>query len=163
MRLNKIRITIPKDDSQWWSQVASLGPVGFWPAPGTWGSLWGLIFWASIRKTLSVAFFALILLLLTLVSVAIIHKAAKQSPQHDPPWLILDEFVGLGWALVGIQPLNLTALMGVFIMFRIFDMGKPGLIGWIDNQKGNLWVLVDDLWAGCLTGAWWLWFQGALA
>ena len=45
------------------------------------------------------------------------------------------------------------ALMLAFILFRIFDIWKPSIIGRIDkNTKGGLGVMGDDLLAGFFAG-----------
>ncbi|NNK79032.1 MAG: phosphatidylglycerophosphatase A, partial [Litoreibacter sp.] len=47
------------------------------------------------------------------------------------------------WAL---WPGVLTA----FVMFRLFDIWKPGPVGWADRKTGPVGVMLDDLIAGLL-------------
>ena len=47
------------------------------------------------------------------------------------------------WAL---WPGVLTA----FLAFRLFDIWKPGPVGWADRQPGAFGVMADDLIAGWL-------------
>ena len=45
------------------------------------------------------------------------------------------------------------ALILPLILFRIFDIRKPSIIGWVDaNVKGGLGVMLDDVLAGFFAG-----------
>jgi phosphatidylglycerophosphatase A len=35
-----------------------------------------------------------------------------------------------------------------FALFRLFDITKPGPIGWADRHGGAFWVMADDVLAG---------------
>jgi phosphatidylglycerophosphatase A len=37
-----------------------------------------------------------------------------------------------------------------FALFRLFDVWKPGPVGWADRQPGAFGVMADDLVAGAL-------------
>jgi hypothetical protein len=37
-----------------------------------------------------------------------------------------------------------------FLLFRLFDVWKPGLVGWADRRPGAAGVVLDDLIAGAL-------------
>ena len=38
------------------------------------------------------------------------------------------------------------------MFFRIFDIWKPGPVGWADRRKGPTGVMLDDVFAGALAG-----------
>ena len=40
--------------------------------------------------------------------------------------------------------------VGGFLMFRIFDIWKPGPVGWADGLRGPAGVMLDDVIAGLL-------------
>jgi len=40
-----------------------------------------------------------------------------------------------------------------FGAFRMFDITKPGLVGWADRQLGPLAVMLDDVIAGIMAAA----------
>ena len=37
-----------------------------------------------------------------------------------------------------------------FLLFRLFDIWKPGPVGWADRRKGPTGVMLDDVVAGLL-------------
>ena len=39
-----------------------------------------------------------------------------------------------------------------FALFRLFDVWKPGVVGWLDRQKGPVGVMGDDVVAGAMAG-----------
>ena len=39
-----------------------------------------------------------------------------------------------------------------FVLFRLFDIWKPGPVGWADRRKGPTGVMLDDVVAGALAG-----------
>jgi phosphatidylglycerophosphatase A len=41
-------------------------------------------------------------------------------------------------------------LVTSFIAFRLFDIWKPGPVGWADRKHGPLGVMLDDLIAGVM-------------
>jgi len=46
-------------------------------------------------------------------------------------------------------PFTWYNVLGAFILFRFFDIYKPGPIGWCDkNLQGGAGIMVDDLLAG---------------
>ncbi|WP_376092184.1 phosphatidylglycerophosphatase A [Roseomonas sp. CCTCC AB2023176] len=48
------------------------------------------------------------------------------------------------------------ALVGVvlaFALFRLFDIAKPGPVGWADRRAGAMGVMLDDVIAGAMAGA----------
>ena len=42
--------------------------------------------------------------------------------------------------------------VGAFVLFRLFDIWKPGPVGWADRRSGTAGVMLDDLIAGVLAG-----------
>lgn len=130
--------------------VATLGPIGTrLPAPGTWGSVAGMLVYA--------AFFAASGFLETLglaalgaaLAVFFCGAAERILGRHDPGEVILDEFVAmplcyLGWtAWIGVLPRWAVFLMG-FGLFRLFDIAKPFGIRRLQKCPGGWGIVVDD-------------------
>lgn len=75
---------------------------------------------------------------------------------EDPGWVVIDEFAGQWIALLpmiglALQPAwRIAALIAAFALFRLFDITKPGPIGWADRQAGAIGVMADDVLAGAL-------------
>ncbi|RMG87433.1 MAG: phosphatidylglycerophosphatase A, partial [Candidatus Dadabacteria bacterium] len=75
-------------------------------------------------------------------------RAARSAGVHDPPWIVLDEVLGLWAALLGLAAGVGVVAAGV-VAFRAFDILKPPPIRWIDRRVGGGWgILLDDLAAG---------------
>ena len=118
----------------WWVvNLATLGGAGRGlPAPGTWGSLLGLGYAASLVLCLKLG--AIEVLALSAVSsylaVAICGEAEVRLGRSDPGEIILDEFVAmplcfLGWSELTVGISNGVVLLAGFTLFRFFDIVKP--------------------------------------
>lgn len=128
------------------------------PAPGTWGSLgtvpvvYGL---AVYGGRWAVAAFLLAVCLLGYWAAG---EVLKSSADQDPGEVVIDEIAGQTLALLPAVfgsahyhgPLwhLWPAWVGGFLMFRLFDIWKPSLIGWADRQGGAKGLMLDDLFAG---------------
>ncbi|MBI3885529.1 MAG: phosphatidylglycerophosphatase A [Opitutae bacterium] len=149
--------------------VATLGPLGTrLPAPGTWGSLAGLLcFTVFFRHARWEVVFAWSVLA-SLVAVAFCGDAARRLGREDPGEVILDEFVVmplvfLGWrAGAGARWPEWVVLLAGFALFRFYDILKPLGISRLQRLPGGWGIVVDDAaaaLAACATlhlGAW-LW------
>jgi phosphatidylglycerophosphatase A len=147
---------------------ATLGPIGRrLKAPGTWGSVAGLLYFTVVFYPLG--WFATLLLagIGAYVAVAICGEAEFRLGRRDPGEVILDEFVAmplcfLGWpALVDPAPPWAVFIVG-FALFRLFDIIKPFGIGRLQALPGGWGVVADDLAAalatcGVMHLAQWLW------
>ena len=88
------------------------------------------------------------------------HGAGNRcQDDHDPSEIVIDEVAGQWIALLplAIWPLPFDSaavyyLFG-FVAFRIFDITKPGLVGWADRLVGPLGVMLDDVIAGVMAAA----------
>lgn len=128
------------------------------PAPGTWGSLvalpWGwLVHVIGGFPLLVIGVFAAFAKGWWATSVM-----TKGTDDHDPSEIVIDELVGQ-W--IAILPLSYAAWsrdmdvlvmwpgwIAAFVLFRLFDIWKPGPIGWADRRGDALGVMLDDVIAG---------------
>ncbi|NNE53106.1 MAG: phosphatidylglycerophosphatase A [Sulfitobacter sp.] len=139
--------------------IATVLGVGYIrPAPGTWGSLVALP-WAWLVHTLG-GFPALLLgtaLACILGFWATARMTAGQT-DHDPSEIVIDELAGqwialfpLSYAAWSMQ-ISILAMwpgwIAAFLLFRLFDIRKPWLVGWADRREGPLGVMLDDVIAG---------------
>ncbi|MEM9582087.1 MAG: phosphatidylglycerophosphatase A [Pseudomonadota bacterium] len=139
--------------------IATFAYSGFLrPAPGTWGSaaaipalwlLWVLGgLWLVILATIA-AFFA---------GWWATERYIATSTSHDPSEVVIDEVVGqwvalwpvaLGLLHSGVSFWTLyPGILVAFLAFRLFDILKPGPIGWADRRGDALGVMLDDVFAG---------------
>ena len=134
--------------------------VGFLrPAPGTWGSIAGIILAYILLITTDFFSFCLILLFTILIGFwSTKNYIEKNSEKSDPSEVVIDEVIGQ-W--IAVLPLGYIMKMAeisseelwfvwlwAFVSFRFFDVLKMGLVGWADNLGGALGVLLDDILAG---------------
>lgn len=128
------------------SQVATLGPVGFFPkAPGTLASLLGIGFLWALKPGPWVL--AAMTLLCGALGVVSSSEAEKVLGKKDPPEVVVDEFFGV---LIAMAALPYTAgyFIFAFILFRFFDILKPPPIGGLQRLRGGWGIMADDLAAG---------------
>ncbi len=79
--------------------------------------------------------------------------AASGEAARDPGWVVIDEFAGQLLAMAPLGHSSLAGLLLAFALFRLFDIAKPGPIGWADRHKTAAGVIGDDVIAGCLSAA----------
>ena len=134
------------------------------PAPGTWGSLVGLILGLMIDYYLS--FFILVAAFLGVTTLGFwaCRTALKGQENQDPSEFVIDEVAGQWLALLFpaaafyIRDLKdwafvaYPAWVGAFFFFRLFDIWKPWLVGRADQRHDAAGIMLDDLWAGLFAG-----------
>lgn len=71
--------------------------------------------------------------------------------EGDPGWVVIDELAGQWITLLALSRPTVPGLITAFILFRLFDITKLGLIGWADRQHGAFGVMADDVIAGVVS------------
>lgn len=144
--------------------IATLGPIGRrLPAPGTWGSVFGVAFYWFVFQAPGVntpenwLSFIIWAALFVVVAVPICEAGEKVLGRTDPGEVNFDEFAvmpvcfaGLGDVLAN-SPNTLYWLTAGFAVFRLFDIFKPLYIKNLQKLKGGWGVVADDLAAAMLT------------
>ena len=127
--------------------VASGFGCGFAPvAPGTVGSAVALAVGAGLMQVSPYALPAAALL----ACLAGIWAIAVADGAGDPGWIVIDEFVGQWIAMLALPQASAIGLAASFALFRLFDIAKPGPVGWADRRKSAWGVMADDVIAGVL-------------
>ena len=137
--------------------LATLGPLGRLPAPGTWGSAAGLLWWWLLVRPIAdrhglghqVAF----CLLVVLAAVCICGVAAHLLGRKDPPEVVLDEAACMPLVFVGLGQASLPWVLVGFLLFRLLDIAKPLGIARLQSLPSGLGVVADDLAAALLANA----------
>lgn len=145
----------------------TVGYSGLCPkAPGTMGTIAALPIGIAILLYFGPQTLFLATILITLIAIKTIDKHESTSHEHDDSRIVIDELVGM-WFALSIAPgigFDTTTLMhwenGIalqialsFIFFRIYDIKKPSIIGRIDREaKGGIGVMGDDIIAGFAAG-----------
>jgi phosphatidylglycerophosphatase A len=142
--------------------IATAGGLGLAPkAPGTVGSLGGVALGMALHLT---GDFPLMLAGLAVVTIGgWLATAAylRTTDRKDPQEVVIDEVAGQMIALlplsfglwhIGRDPDVFLAAwpgwVGGFVMFRLFDITKPWLVGRAERLPGAAGVMCDDLVAG---------------
>ena len=134
---------------QLWINLATLGPVGrIRPAPGTWGSL------AALLPAAGMALAGDWLLEIGVVVACIIGvKAADiyeaHSGKKDASEVVIDELAGQ-WIALLVIPFDWRWWLTAFLLFRLFDIAKPGPVKMAERLPGGIGVMADDVVAGVL-------------
>ena len=140
------------------SAIATLGPIGYLPAPGTAGSLVAAIFGVFITIYFGIMTLVVMIVIAALVSFPAIDAHHALTGKHDNKEIIIDEFVGqwLVFLAIPLTPLwgwNYLLLVGLaFILFRVFDILKPPPVSTAEELPGAAGVIADDVMAGVLAG-----------
>ncbi len=136
--------------------------VGFIPfAPGTWGSVVGLLIAYGLIAafSLDVVLLQNALIVASLVSAAVGVWAGTRAEtifsRKDAGQIVMDEVCGQILTFVFIAP-YLARLGGQwrwwmipgFVLFRAFDIFKPYPINRLQGLTGGLGVMMDDILAG---------------
>lgn len=140
-------------------------------APGTWGTVGGLIV-AIPLMSLGFVPFLIITILSCVLGVWICGRSSELMQVHDDPHIVWDEWSGiwitlLPFSYMGVvetdfwqdilQNFSIFSLIIAFILFRFFDIIKPPPIGWADKKvAGGLGIMLDDIIAGIMAAAVWI-------
>ncbi len=148
---------------------ATLGPVGRrLPAPGTWGSVAGLLYFTAVfAGRVGTAGNLLLSAIGGYLAVGICGEAESRIGRNDPGEVILDEFVAmplcfLGWPhLLNPLPASAVFLAGLGL-FRLFDIAKPFGISRLQSLPGGWGIVIDDTAAAlasclCMHVGQWAW------
>ncbi len=149
------------------SLVSTVGGVGLSPlAPGTFGSAVGLVLAWAFTRALSpshepsiAASVGLLMsgLLVGLAGVAAATRMERALRAHDPSCIVIDEVCG---QLLACVPLPLFRYatprrehafwLAAVLLFRLFDIWKPGPIDDSQSMPEGWGVVMDDALAGVL-------------
>ena len=130
--------------------IATVFFIGYIPfAPGTFGSLAGLIFiWVFKPDTVQQIS---ILTAGFIIGVLSSHIVEKDSGIKDSKHIVIDEFIGYLVSIIFL-PLTPGYVVAAFFLFRFFDILKPPPIRNLEKIfSGGIGVMIDDLLAGIFT------------
>ncbi len=151
--------------------IGTAGGFGYAPvAPGTFGSGAGVLLflgfsWLGLSSGLfSGLFYAAIVVGISGVGIWAAGHCETVFGKKDDGRIVIDEVAG---QLITLAPVlfsgakvagaTLFVWWGLvvtgFVVFRVFDIWKPGPVGWAERHfEGGLGVMADDLLAGVMAG-----------
>lgn len=138
--------------------IATLGPLGALPAPGTWGSLAGVAWVVVVTQPIGSMAELLVVAAGLYLAFALCGEAEQRLAKTDPPEVNLDEFVSVPLVFLGLRdvlaagPAWAVYALG-FALFRLFDIVKPFGIARLQRLHGGAGVLLDDVAAALAAGA----------
>lgn len=149
--------------------MSTLVATFFWsgflkPASGTWASaitvaLGIAAYQAGFALAVPVGF-----VVATLVGFWAVPRYLAVTGGEDPSEVVIDEVAGqllaLSFTVIPLWRHDVPDLLTgawpgwivPFLLFRLFDIWKPWLVGRADRMEGAKGVMLDDLWAGLFAG-----------
>jgi phosphatidylglycerophosphatase A len=137
---------------KWFCKLLATGfYTGYIPgAPGTAGTLIGVILYLGIHK-LSWPCYLLIFIVLFLLGVYLSDRATNYFfKEKDSKRIVIDEIVGFLVAMF-LVPFETRFIIAAFLVFRVFDILKPFPLRRLETLPGGWGVMGDDLLAGVYT------------
>lgn len=119
------------------------GPI----APGTWGSLPGLVAVWGFDRAGGAWTTAVATAVIALIGVWAAGRAETLLGMKDPGRVVIDEVAGQMVTLLFLPIRPLTLLAG-FLLFRILDVVKPWPANRLESLPSGSGIMADDLMAG---------------
>ena len=136
------------------SRFAEVYPIGHSKyAPGTMGSLIGVLIGYFLILNFDVKIYLIFLLIFIIVSYLLCEVHLKFFNKKDPKEVVVDEISGQFIAILGcVQSDKSTyiflSLLLSFVLFRFFDITKIGPIKRFENLPNGIGIMADDIIAG---------------
>ena len=162
---------------------ATAAGAGYLPkAPGTWGSIVGVVIYWALLKTIGQptqpvidlylhdVYLVLpewlvglvVALVLAFLGVAVSNRVAEFTGKKDPQFVVIDEVSGQYLTyLFALAPLNWKYLLLGLILFRVFDIWKPFPARQAESLPGGWGIMADD-WAAAVYAAIGIWIARGL-
>jgi phosphatidylglycerophosphatase A len=122
--------------------IATVFGVGYIPfAPGTFGSLAGLLLWCVLPASAAAH----------LIAIAVVSTvgswaggvAERHFKRTDPGQIVIDEVLGMLVTLF-MNPVGWTGAAAAFLLFRAADIVKPFPAKRLERLHGGVGVMADD-------------------
>lgn len=121
-------------------------------APGTVGALGALpLFW--LMKRMHPVAYGATTLAISAAGIWASQRTAEALGEDDPSSVVIDEVAGVLIALGFVRRRSVRAQALAWVLFRAFDIAKPGPIDDLqDLEPAGVGIMADDLAAGLLAG-----------
>lgn len=123
--------------------------IGYLPASGTFATLATIPLIFLIKKYFN-PFYLTFVLIFFIFSLYVSDKAEKIFNKKDTKEIVIDEVLGFLSVFI-FNDFNLFNIILGFLLFRILDIFKPGMISKVQNIKGGYGIVLDDALAGLIT------------
>lgn len=123
------------------AMATSLG-VGYVPvAPGTFGSLVGLLLWWLLPKDPLTQ--GVVIVAVTVLGIWSAGLAERHFNGSDPGPVVIDEVMGV-LVTLWMNPVGWQGAVAGFLLFRLFDVLKPYPANRLEALHGGLGIMADD-------------------
>jgi phosphatidylglycerophosphatase A len=154
--------------TRWAWTVATFFGIGhFKPGPGTWASVAAVLFWAAAAQLFHLSPHALLLYLAIGIALTLLFGipaatiAERESGQHDPGFVVIDEVAGQ-WIALLFSPFDAFHAILSVLLFRLCDIAKPFPVRQLERLPGGWGIVFDDVAAGlyalCIASLVRIWF-----
>jgi phosphatidylglycerophosphatase A len=134
-------------------------------APGTVGTLWAWVSFALLSPWMNDARWGVLIAVALAGGVWACAVTARNLGTRDPSCIVWDEVVAFWMVLWLVTPTDWDEQLLAFGLFRLFDIAKPGPVGWADNlfhgenpattpwgwTRAGWAIMLDDLVAAACT------------
>lgn len=121
-----------------------------YPAPGTWGSLVGVVLGALLLPWLGAKTFFILTALCFFLGIWLCERTSHDMGVHDHGSIVWDEIVAVFFVLLAVPQISLFWCTVAFAAFRLFDILKPYPIRYFDEKLTNgFGIMADDILAAC--------------
>ena len=122
--------------------IATVFGAGYIPvAPGTIGSLAGLVIWWILPRSSTAQ--ALAIVVLFVAGSWSSGVAERHFGRTDPGPVVVDEVVGMLMTLY-LNPVGPIGAIAAFLLFRVADIIKPFPANRLERLRGGMGVMADD-------------------
>ncbi|OOS00152.1 phosphatidylglycerophosphatase A [Haemophilus paracuniculus] len=117
------------------------------PAPGTWGTLAGLLIAIILwNLTASILLFVGLTLVGFAVGCYLCERTSHDLGVHDDGRIVWDEMVAIWLMFCALPEYNWQSYLLAFVFFRHFDVWKPYPIRQLDEKvSGGFGIMLDDI------------------
>ncbi len=119
-------------------------------APGTAGTLVGVLLYLLWLKGLSPVIYSVVCLFLIVLGTWAAGRAEEILGRTDHPSIVIDEIAGYMVSMFLVPPAWGFMIAG-FFLFRFFDIVKPFPLKRLQELHGGPGVMLDDIGAGIYT------------
>ena len=140
------------------ASIATLGPIGQLPAPGTMGSLAALVVGVCITINGGLGMLVIATLAVSIIGLSAAGAHFRETGIKDSGAVVIDEVAGQWLVLLAIPfrpdltPIYLISVATAFGLFRFFDIIKIGPVKMAEELPGAAGVMADDVVAGAMAG-----------
>jgi len=126
-------------------------------APGTAATLWAWAVYLILQMWLKTEEIGVVILVSSLIGWWACTLTAEHLMEKDPGAIVWDEVLAF-WLILWVwMPVGFWGQLVAFLLFRFFDIVKPGPVGWADRvfkgwgYRGGWGILFDDFVAAFCT------------